>query len=115
MTEKHYIFHDLQTGGFSAHTTISGLHEMLLDDVLTSAENEEDRKEWLDRFGGDDESIKRELICIFEYDILVPSKENVQLWEAYHGFEWEHEIVDEKIKEHSSNKIMKDFAFEMER
>lgn len=33
MIEKRYIFHDLQTGGRSAHDTLDGLCDMLLDDL----------------------------------------------------------------------------------
>ena len=74
---KKYIFLDLQTGRFSAHTTLEGLAEMCFDDLCRI-----EPKLSKDYEGRDPEKDK-ELIELYEYKLLEPTSELIEEYEKY--------------------------------
>jgi hypothetical protein len=84
MKNKLYIFRDLQSGGFSRHTSIDGLAEMCFDDMLRCAENEKDEQSIINEYGNSDEVKSRQLIYEYDFEILDPTSDNIAEWEEYH-------------------------------
>lgn len=78
------IFYDLQTGGFSAHTTIDGMFDMQKEESLACCE-EEEVAETKNSFENMSLEEKREFIESLGYEIIdTPTSEDIQDYENYH-------------------------------
>lgn len=86
------VFYDLQTGGYSAHTTIEGLAEMLSEElliVISADENYEgEYEDAVKNWENPSEQQMRDIIEMYEYEILDPTEENIKAYEEYHDMEF---------------------------
>ncbi|MEQ6388901.1 hypothetical protein RZN22_06195 [Bacillaceae bacterium S4-13-58] len=82
MKENKAVIKDLQTGGFSAHTSIESLADDLYQDMCSSLEEGE---EALDFQTWSTPQRHLDIICMYEYEVLEASPENKKAYEEYHG------------------------------
>lgn len=83
-----FIIHDLQTGGFSRHTSLDGIFEMCYDDYLRTVEND-DLEMVKAEYVNASEKLKLELVNeIYMYELIIPTSELIEAWEQYHDEEW---------------------------
>ena len=92
--EEKVIVLDLQTGDFSAHTTLDGIFEFCLDDLLTHSWSD-DLEMLKSEYSNPSVEQKKELIEQYEYQLLKPTPQLVEDWEAYHRRSFFNE--DEKL------------------
>ena len=81
--EEKVIVLDLQTGDFSAHTTLDGIFEYCLDDHLCHCWSE-DLEMLKAQYSNPSVEQKKELIAHYEYQLLEPTPQLIQEWEEYH-------------------------------
>lgn len=89
---KKYVFYDCQTGGYSAHTTIEGLAEMLIQDWLRIIKSDGNEEELINETKKWSNPTKNEMIELIEshgYEILEPTEDNIREYENYHGINFE--------------------------
>lgn len=91
---KNYIMADNQTGGFSAHTTVDGLAEMLIEDWLNcicsvedyEGEYQDEIKKWKQPT----QKMKKTILDLYGYEALEPTPSLIYQWEQHHDTEWEN-------------------------